>query len=221
MMISPEWYYEENLKGKTPAQIMTKIRSLKREITRLQNIIDHPDYPYREEVIHPSESVQLSMSYEYLDRAKQALEEAGGSYVPTKAEQRAAAIEASMPHLTKIVFTKGGLFSGGYKKTFIIGENTLHMCEEQFHSIEEPVMRDVSECREEFLVEISALHLERWRKHYDLYRYGMAVLDGESWELELHFSNGHRMVKITGDNAYPFAFYELEDALGLPFEQEG
>ena len=113
MMISPEWYYEENLKGKTPAQIMTKIRSLKREITRLQNIIDHPDYPYREEVIHPSESVQLSMSYEYLDRAKQALEEAGGSYVPTKAEQRAAAIEASMPHLTKIVFTKGGLFSGG------------------------------------------------------------------------------------------------------------
>lgn len=32
MMISPEGYYEEHLKGKTAAQIMTAIRSLKKKL---------------------------------------------------------------------------------------------------------------------------------------------------------------------------------------------
>lgn len=32
MMISPEGYYEMNLKGKSPSQIVTCIRGLKKEI---------------------------------------------------------------------------------------------------------------------------------------------------------------------------------------------
>lgn len=36
MMISPEGYYEEYLKGKTAAQIMTAIRGLKNEIGHLK-----------------------------------------------------------------------------------------------------------------------------------------------------------------------------------------
>ena len=220
MMVSPDWYYEEYLKGKTPEQIMTKIRSLKREITRLQDTIDHPDYRYREEVMDPSESVQLSVCRDYLERAKQALVEAGGIYKPTQSELKAAAIEASMSYVTKVVFSKGGFFVGGYKKTFTVGEKTLHMREEKLLSIEEPVIKDISEYREEFLEELADLHLERWRRHYDLYRYSMAVMDGETWNLEVYFSNGHRPLKISGDNAYPFNFYYLEDVLGLPFEQE-
>ena len=44
MMIGPEAYYEENLKGKTAEQIMTAIRSLKRDINRLKRVIEHPEY---------------------------------------------------------------------------------------------------------------------------------------------------------------------------------
>ena len=220
MMVSPDWYYEEYLKCKSPEQIMTRIRSLKREITRLQDTVDHPDYPYREDVIDPSESVQLIMCRDYLEKAKQALVEAGGTYKPTQRELKAAAIQASMPYVTKVVFSKGGFFVGGYKKTFVVGSNTLHMCEEKLIGVDEPLTKDISEYREEFLEELADVHLERWRKHYDLYRYGMAVMDGESWDLELHFSNGQRPLKISGDNAYPFDFYHLEDVLGLPFEQK-
>ena len=36
MMISPEGYYEEYLKGKTDKQIMTAIRGLKQEMGRLK-----------------------------------------------------------------------------------------------------------------------------------------------------------------------------------------
>ena len=35
MMISPETYYEDNLKGKSAGEILREIQSLKREINRL------------------------------------------------------------------------------------------------------------------------------------------------------------------------------------------
>lgn len=44
MMISPEEFYNESLKGKSTDQIMRVIRSLKREIGRLKNIVEHPHY---------------------------------------------------------------------------------------------------------------------------------------------------------------------------------
>ena len=40
MMISPESYYEMNLKGKTAEQIMSAIRGLKNEIGHLKNVME-------------------------------------------------------------------------------------------------------------------------------------------------------------------------------------
>ena len=73
MMICPETYYEEYLKGKNAEQIMTAIRGLKQEIGRLKNIAEHPDYQC---MIHPSEGVRISCIRDYIERAKQALVEA-------------------------------------------------------------------------------------------------------------------------------------------------
>ena len=42
MMVSPEWYYEENLKGKTVDQIKSQICSLQRKNYQLQKTIDDP-----------------------------------------------------------------------------------------------------------------------------------------------------------------------------------
>ena len=42
MMISPEGYYEEYLKGKTKEQILTIIRGLKQEIGRLKKYNGKP-----------------------------------------------------------------------------------------------------------------------------------------------------------------------------------
>ena len=58
MMISPEVYHEEQLKGKTKEQIMSVIRGLKKEIVHLKNMMESPDYA-QESVIHPSEDVRL------------------------------------------------------------------------------------------------------------------------------------------------------------------
>ena len=219
MMASPEWYYEENLKGKTAEQIMTQIRSLKRKIYRLREVIDHPDYFKRKTVIEPNEITQLSMLEEYLEKAKETLVATGGNYIPTKAERRAAALADSIPYVSKIVFIRKNFYDDYYEKVFTIGKDVIHM-RKVIGSIEPKVTEmDISESKEEFLEELADVHLERWRRHYDLRRYGIVEMDGVYWELKLYFSNGHRMAKFTGDNMYHFDFYYLEDALGLPFIQ--
>jgi len=74
MMISPEGYYEEYLKGKTKEQIMTAMRGLKQEIGLLKNTMESPDYG-QEEIVHPSEDTRLHWTRGYLEKAKETLRE--------------------------------------------------------------------------------------------------------------------------------------------------
>ena len=74
MMASPEWYYEENLKGKTVEEIKSQIRSLKRTIRRLQKEVDNSESQGWQ--ICPGPEVQLEMHRLYLQEAVKALMDA-------------------------------------------------------------------------------------------------------------------------------------------------
>ena len=100
MMTCPETFYEMRLKGKTPEQIMTVIRSLKREITRLKNTMEHPNYRVKQLVINQTEDAQLYINRNCLERAKQALVEAGGIYTPSAAERKTMNFNNSTPYKT-------------------------------------------------------------------------------------------------------------------------
>ena len=106
MMISPEGYYEEYLKGKTKEQIMTAIRGLKQEIGRLKITMESPDYGVKP-IMHPSEDTRLHWTREYLEKAKQAYAEAGGIYTFSKSEEKTADIGANLNANSKITFRVG------------------------------------------------------------------------------------------------------------------
>ena len=74
MMVSPEWYYEEYLKGKSVDQIKSLVRSLKRKIRQLQKEVDSPEP--QGWMICPSPDVQLEMHRLYLQKAVEALMDA-------------------------------------------------------------------------------------------------------------------------------------------------
>lgn len=214
MMISPETFYEMNLKGKSAEEIMAVINGLKRKISKLKNIIEHPNYPAREVAIFPSESTQVSLSRWYLERAKQALEEAGGTYVSSAAEKKAIDFDNNIPFINKIEFCIGGFFDGFKNKTYTIDGDEIHIHIEHSYI---PELSNVGDDKLEkpdkdiFLDTLEELHIGEWRKHYDLKRYGYFVMDGTQWHLEIYFSNGHKPVKIYGDNAYPYNFDKLLD----------
>ena len=212
MMISPETYYEENLKGKTPEKILKAIRSLKREITRLKNIAEHPDYVCE---MHPSESVRISCSQEYLKRAKLALKESGVEYQPTKSELKAIEFDENIANISKIIFSIGGFCCGEELVEVTITDDTAELKYGHSYIPTTPDDFDKIETidKASFLEEFKRLHIGEWRKNYNTKRFGYTVLDGIQWELGIYYSNDKKPVKIYGDNAYPYNFARLKDLL--------
>ena len=78
MMISPETYYEFELKGKTAAEIEKEIQSLRKTISDLKYRMEDP--AYKPSMVCPSDDTVLYWTREYLAKAKHALLEAGGEY---------------------------------------------------------------------------------------------------------------------------------------------
>lgn len=117
MMISPEGYYKEYLKGKTKEQIMSAIRGLKQDIGRLKNTME--SRVYGQEIMYPSEETRLHWTRVYLERAKQAYAEAGGTYPLSKSEEKSADFDANINSICKITFSIGG-FEFGYRSSYVV-----------------------------------------------------------------------------------------------------
>lgn len=221
MMICPETFYEETLKGKNAEQIMTVIRSLKQEIGHLKNVIEHPDYVAS---MCPSESTILWCNRLYLARAKQALEEQGVKYTPSQAEIKAAEFDDNIPFICKMILSIGGYFQGNETITVTINGENLRLWVSH-SSIPMPSNFDIEKNypinKEDFLSGLYDLHIGEWRKDYNPSRFGYVILDGTQWELEIHYSNGRKPLKIYGDNSYPYNFDKLKELLGIyDFEDE-
>ena len=190
MMISPEVYYEEQLKGKTKEQIISAIRGLKQEIGRLKNIMESPGYG-QELIVHPSEDVRLHWTREYLEKAKQAYAEAGGIYTFSKLEEKAADFNLNMDFICKITFGIGGFF-GGYRSYIVEISDNLKAYTKLWEDEESLILFDNENeepfTRGTFLAALVDLHIGEWRRRYTTQRFGYTVCDGTQWELEFEYN---------------------------------
>ena len=222
MMISPEGYYEEYLKGKNKEQILTVIRGLKQEIGRLKNTMESPEYGVKP-IMHPSEDTRLHWSREYLERAKQAYAEAGGTYILSKSEELVADFDANMGAISKITFSIGGFF-GGYRSYVVELSDRLKAYTKLWED-EEPLSLldgDNEELftKDTFIAALKDIHIGEWRRRYSTKRFGYTVCDGTQWELEFEYDNGHRPVKFDGDNSYPYNFDKFQMLFGIDETEE-
>ena len=67
MMISPEGYYEMNLEGKTPEEVLEEIEALKQEIKQLEKEIE--ENPSESEEMCPTRATMLECCRGYLEWA--------------------------------------------------------------------------------------------------------------------------------------------------------
>ncbi|QBE97986.1 hypothetical protein PMF13cell1_03549 [Blautia producta] len=223
MMIGPEAYYEEHLKGKNKKQIMVVIADLRQEMDNLKNTMEHPTYG-RKPIIQPSESTRLWCARLYLERAKQALEDVGGSYVLSKEEQKAKRFDDSIPAICRVKFSIGGCFSGQQTYIIAIGDDEKLHYSVEYSGIYKPIDQLDTQGylfeKDEFLDGIRELHMGEWRSSYNPERFGYSYLDGTQWELEVEFSDGHKSFKSYGDNSYPYNFAEFQELLGIDNTEE-
>lgn len=222
MMISPESYYEENLKGKSKDQIMRAIRGLKQEMGRLKNTMESPDYG-QELIMLPSEDTRIYWTREYLVRAMTAYTQTGGTYPLSKSEEKASTFDSNIDSVNKITFCIGGFF-GGYRSYVVELSDNLKAYTKLWED-EEPLVLLEADNEEPFtkvtlIAALADLHIGEWRTRYSTQRFGYTVCDGTQWELELEFSNGHKPVRFYGDNAYPYNFDKLKMLFGIDDTEE-
>ncbi len=215
MMIDPETYYEMYLKGKSPEQLLTEIRSLRREIARLRRELEDPSF--EESGLMPGSRAVLETDREYLERAVRAYEDAGGVYVPTAAEKRSRKIDEALDKLESATFFKGHYF-GGYttRRCTIKGDKAVFetarpWTQSQFEPEEERWTKDGRWTKDEFIDSLRRLHLGEWKCSY----IDSTILDGEEWEFTLKFKSGRRQLNISGINAYPYNFDRLVELFGM------
>ena len=61
--------------------------------------------------------------------------------------------------------------------------------------------------KEEITETFEDIHIGEWKRDY----YNREKSEGTQWCLELEFSNGHRCIRISGSNAFPYNFEELTE----------
>lgn len=217
MIISPEAYEEQYLKGKSPDELMTAIRGLKQKMGHLKNTMENPEYG-RIPSDKPGEDVILWCTRLYLKKAREALLEAGGTYTPSQSEMRAEDFDNNIPFIQRVTFSIGDFFCD--RMTYIVTMTDKHLYLDAKSLIPSEIsppeaLPDYPCTKEEFLDGLSELHLGEWRNHYNPERFGYAVLDGTQWKLVIEFSNGHKSFKVHGSNAFPYNFGEFLDLLGI------
>jgi len=217
MMISPESYYEENLKGKSKDQIMRAIRGLKQEMGRLKNTMESPDYG-QELIVHPSEATRIHWTREYLERSKQAYAETGGTYALSKSEEKAADFDSNMEFISKITFNIGGFF-GGYRSYVVELSDELRTYTKLWEDEKPIILLDADNeqifTKATFISTLADIHIGEWRRSYSTKRFGYMGRDGTQWELEFEFSKCHKPLRFNGDNAYPYNFDKLKLLFGI------
>ena len=221
MMISPEGFYESEIKGKDHEGILRVISRLKREMAALKHTMEHPDYG-TEAITKPSESTRLWCTRLYLERAKEALVEVGAPYEPTAVELRVMDFDANIGNISKITLNIGGFFSGNRTYTVRLDEQLHFWVEDMFMPTPTnfDIPADYPMTKEEFLDSFAELHVGEWRKYYRTERFGYVVLDGTQWELTIEYSNGRKAFTSGGSNSYPYNFQKLTELFAIEEDDE-
>lgn len=216
MMISPECYYEEKLKGKNAEDVMLAIKDLKASINKLKNAMEHPEKRWMVMASRPSADTKIRYIRMYLEKAKQALAEAGGSYTHSPEELKAAAFEERIPAICQL---KLSFYGGCYPnyESYTLDDTQTYFYGKQFDSQKgyHETETKFQAPKEAFLNGLRELHIGEWNSKYDTSKYGLVVLDGVIWTLEIFFSDKAEPLTIEGDNSYPYNFDKFLKLLGL------
>lgn len=217
MMISPESYREQNLKGKSKEEILKQIKELRKEINELIRLEEDPNA--EPSMMMPGRRTIISCDRQYLEQAIEAYKEAGGIYTTSEQERREQDFNNSLDHLGCVKLIIEGYSYG--MNTWICtfdGDDVQvsymdHLCSvDPRHSNQNKY--HISKA--EFFSTIKGLHITDWKHHYKDRE--LLVMDGEEWTLEFFCHGPEKTRRYSGSSLYPYNFDELANLLRIDWE---
>lgn len=214
MMISPEAYQAEFLTGRTTAELMTEVRSLKQRSGRLRHQLAQAADDERMIERAPAAAAELVLVRQYLALAKAAYAAQGGVYVPSRAERRVAQFDEDLANPKQIEFAIGGYPCGDDVTRIDIASGIIEYGHDPAGA--RPAFKPQGHqtiSRAAFLRQLRALHIGEWRA-----RSNSQILDGTQWELRFDYGAVRRPRVFSGSNIFPPGFAQLQ-ALMTTYER--
>jgi hypothetical protein len=179
-------------------------------MAKLKRKMEHPFYKDQEHVC-PSDLTIYKCDREFLERAIMHYISLGGAYKESLSETRDRLFNEKLSQIKKVTLVSGSYFSP--REKFVVD---LSCDKPRYFSwiIYELFEREIDYTKQEFLSQLESLHIGEWRKNYDAERFGVSVLDGEEWELNIEYEDG-KTAKFGGQNAYPYNYEELIGLLDM------
>ena len=201
MMISPESFYEMELKGKTVPELRATLFRLRTEIGKMHSIMEGKCPT--DEMIDPSPLVRLLCIREYFAVTVRALKEQGFIYKPTSQEKRTSELYAAMDDVKSIDFQIRGFHSGYRTATLSIHPETKIIT---LNGVEQS-----EDDSDNIMYLLQQLYLPEWKREYT----DPSILDGIQWKLIVTFHGEVKPFAVSGSNAYPHNFDELLEIMGI------
>ena len=211
MMISPDAYYEFELKGHSKTHILKEIRSLRKNIKNQKEIIEYSRIKPTQWTT-PSPFVSIEMNRLYLKEAKKALEELNEIYKPSRIEKKGLKFNENINHLKSIRLEMGSFFEGYIASEIEISKTDPVITVTDFDG---KLLNQFTVNKESFLNSLTEFYVGEWRNDYDSLRFGERILDGIQWTLKFAYDGKHKEIEIGGSNDYPYNFKKFIELLGL------
>ncbi len=210
MMISPDAYYELELKGRSKTHILKEVRSLRKEIEEQKEKIEYSRIePAR--WMKPSPFVIIEMNRLYLKEAKRALEDLDEIYKPSRIERKGLEFNENINDLKLVRLEIGYLFRGYMSSEIDLSKTDLITVTD----FDGKLLNRFSVNKDSFLKSLSDFYIGEWQSDYDPLRFGEGILDGIQWTLKFAYDGKHKEIEISGSNDYPYNFKEFLELLKL------
>ena len=190
----------EKLEGTDLKELLKIIKQTKTKMHRLQRKMENPNYKYCEKCCPRDLTIYKCDRY-FLDMAIVRYIFLGGKYEYTSKELKDIEFNDKLDDIIKITFMERSFFEVGDKiEIELFGEEVKY----KGYGDERVFIRD----KNSLIKELKELHLGEWEEYYTPTKFGVEVLDGNTWNLELYFKDGSKKT-FGGENAYPYNYEDL------------
>lgn len=213
-------FCEKTLKGKNKSEIVIAILRLKREMNYLKDRLERRSIGE----VFPIDRSEVATIQEYrtcIQKAHLTLEKAGKEYQLTDAEKFAVTFQQSIPYIRQIDFTIGGFFEGysNYVATLKDGVLSVSCRHDNADEQSRVIINWEEDSEPHFFNYIHDLYMGEWRRQYSASYFDIDIMDGVSWEVQVHYSNSLKPVTFSGNNSFPYNFSAFQKLFGI-YEEE-
>lgn len=227
-MLTIKEHYKECLEGKSVKELKIYSLDLRLEMNQLKYDIERSNNANFRSPKNKKLS-RINKNRLYLRETFKAIDKLGGIIKPTEEDIKAFEFQEKIPYIEKIYYSRSGYLGGfdiyetilkneqvrvSHKETVDDGLTLYEIYPLTYHAvIEENIMS-----KQEFLKTIKRLRMGEWKNVYLSDDYGIRILDGESWGVEVHYSNSLSIFRCGGTNAFPYNFYDFNRLIEKAYE---